>query len=363
MTAGERADLVLDAVGGPMFEPSLKSLRRGGRQIAITSTKDRTVTFDLVDFYHNESRLVRLILALLIAGAFAGLAAPSICFAQVQLPAVNLGDTNFEDAFGGPGWFLEEFPDIYVADELKDSHGNTIPGNNHVRSYSTSTHVAFTSNKRVLGGWLAAEVVQPLVDLDVRLANGTASRIRGFGDLTLGAGIQWPTKKIGNGVFAQRSMIDVGVPTGRYSDTRAINIGNNFVVVDPYYAFTYERKKIEFSIRLHYLWNSTNDGPYVGFRIKNAQPGQAFHVNYATSYELFKNVRVGFNGYWLQQLTDHQINGASVPNSRERTIGLGPGIQVGGEGTWFRVNSYIETDVRNRPSGFKVTCRFSKTLP
>jgi NADPH:quinone reductase-like Zn-dependent oxidoreductase len=60
LTDGEGADLVLDAVGDTMFEPSLKSLRLGGRQIAITSTKDRQVTFDLVDFYHNESRLIGL---------------------------------------------------------------------------------------------------------------------------------------------------------------------------------------------------------------------------------------------------------------------------------------------------------------
>jgi NADPH:quinone reductase-like Zn-dependent oxidoreductase len=41
-----------------MFEPSLKSLRYGGRQIAITSTEDRRVSFDLVDFYHNGSHLI-----------------------------------------------------------------------------------------------------------------------------------------------------------------------------------------------------------------------------------------------------------------------------------------------------------------
>jgi hypothetical protein len=81
------------------------------------------------------------------------------------------------------------------------------------------------------------------------------------------------------------------------------------------YAFTYDRTKTEFSARLHYLWNSTNNDPFVGFGIKNSQAGQAFHVNYAASYELFKNVRLGFNGYWLQQLTDHEINGASLPNS------------------------------------------------
>ena len=92
------------------------------------------------------------------------------------------------------------------------------------------------------------------------------------------------------------------------------------------------------------------------------QPGQVFHINYATSYELFKNVRLGFNGYWLQQLTNHEINGVAVPNSKERTVGLGPGIQLGGQGIWFRVNSYIETDVGNRPSGVKDTVRISKTL-
>jgi hypothetical protein len=37
-------------------------------------------------------------------------------------------------------------------------------------------------------------------------------------------------------------MVDLGVPSGRCSDTRPLNIDNHFVV-NPYYAFTYERKK------------------------------------------------------------------------------------------------------------------------
>jgi NADPH:quinone reductase-like Zn-dependent oxidoreductase len=56
-TSGRGADVVFDAVGGPMFEPSLKSLAHGGRQTEITSAGDRRVSFDLLDFYHNESRL------------------------------------------------------------------------------------------------------------------------------------------------------------------------------------------------------------------------------------------------------------------------------------------------------------------
>jgi hypothetical protein len=276
---------------------------------------------------------------------------------------VNLGDTNFEDAFGAPGWLLQEFPEAYVAGELKDSHGKTIPGSNRVTAYSTTTHVAFVSKKRVLGGWLSGEVLLTLVDLDVQLANGASSRVRGLADLTVGTGLQWAPKKIGEGVFVHRVVLDVGLPTGMYSDRRPVNIGNHFIGVNPYYALTYERKKVEFSVRLHYLWNSTNNDPFAGFGIRDMQPGQAFHINYATSYELWKNVRLGFNGYWLQQVTDHQINGTSVPNSRERTLGIGPGIQFSGRDLWLRLNSYMETGVRNRPSGIKVTFRISKALP
>ena len=58
LTGGKGVDLILDAVGGPMFERCLKSLRLGGRQLAIASAKDRRVSFDLVDFYHNLSHLI-----------------------------------------------------------------------------------------------------------------------------------------------------------------------------------------------------------------------------------------------------------------------------------------------------------------
>ena len=56
-TNGHRADVVFDTVGGPMFESALKSLTHRGRILEIASAGDRRVSFDLVDFYHNESRL------------------------------------------------------------------------------------------------------------------------------------------------------------------------------------------------------------------------------------------------------------------------------------------------------------------
>lgn len=57
LTAGKGVDAVFDTVGGPMFEPALRSLRLGGRQVAIASAGNPRVSFDLTDFYHNLSRL------------------------------------------------------------------------------------------------------------------------------------------------------------------------------------------------------------------------------------------------------------------------------------------------------------------
>jgi len=57
-TAERGAEVVFDTVGGPMFGTELKALAPCGRQLVIASAGDRRVSFDLIDFYHNESRLL-----------------------------------------------------------------------------------------------------------------------------------------------------------------------------------------------------------------------------------------------------------------------------------------------------------------
>jgi NADPH:quinone reductase-like Zn-dependent oxidoreductase len=58
LTAGRGVDAVLNTVGGTLFEPALRSLRHGGRQVVISSAGDPRVSFNLIDFYHNFSRLL-----------------------------------------------------------------------------------------------------------------------------------------------------------------------------------------------------------------------------------------------------------------------------------------------------------------
>ncbi len=67
-TDGRGVDLILNAVGGPLFEPSLNSLGEKGRMVVITTTPgERRVSFDLLDFYRKGLRLFGLMTSFLDA--------------------------------------------------------------------------------------------------------------------------------------------------------------------------------------------------------------------------------------------------------------------------------------------------------
>jgi NADPH:quinone reductase len=58
LTDGKGVNAVFNTVGGPLFEPALQSLAYGGRHVVIASPGNARVSFNLVDFYHNFSRLL-----------------------------------------------------------------------------------------------------------------------------------------------------------------------------------------------------------------------------------------------------------------------------------------------------------------
>jgi NADPH:quinone reductase len=59
-TGGKGVDLVLDTVGADLFNACLRTLRVGGRQIAIANAAgpDTNVHMNLTDFYHNQLHLI-----------------------------------------------------------------------------------------------------------------------------------------------------------------------------------------------------------------------------------------------------------------------------------------------------------------
>jgi hypothetical protein len=283
----------------------------------------------------------------------------------VSLPPVNLGQTSFEDGVANPGWFFEEIVEYYHAGQFDDSSGAKVPGQNDLTTAAAITHLAYFSTYKLLGGYIGAEALVPLVDANLDASFQPHNHQQGVGDLIISPFmLQWNDRKLFGKQFFQRFDLDLVVPTGKYNSDRALNIGNNVVSVNPYYAFTiFPTSKLELSARLHYLWNSENDSPYEGLHASSIQPGQAFHANLAASYEVLKRLRLGISGYALQQLTDDKIDGNSMANSEERVFGIGPGLAYNQDNSqdklWITLNSYFETGAENRPQGIEVVLRIS----
>jgi NADPH:quinone reductase len=99
ITSGKGVDVVLDAVGGELFEPCLKSLAKGGRQIAIASPAHPRVDFDLVEFFHKSAWLGGVssidMDGIEVAHAFNQLRDG---FATGHLKVPQVASTSFEDA-------------------------------------------------------------------------------------------------------------------------------------------------------------------------------------------------------------------------------------------------------------------------
>jgi hypothetical protein len=284
---------------------------------------------------------------------------------QVSLPPVNLGNTSFQDGIAFPGWLLEELPIFHHATKWKDSNGADIAGTNSANSLTSLTHIAFISQHRIFGGFYAAELFLPIANVHLNTIFGPTYRTEGVGDLTVGPiMLQWNDAKLFGRPFFQRADLDIVVPTGQYSGRRPVNIGNNLVSVNPNYAFTVvATNKLEFSGRLHYLWNGENNSPFVGLGASSIQPGQALHQNFASSYAVYRGLRIGLNGYALEQITDHRMNGGPLPNSRESVFAIGPGSEITFKKTWFLyLDSYFETFARNRPQGATYVVRLSEVI-
>jgi NADPH:quinone reductase-like Zn-dependent oxidoreductase len=60
LTDGRGADMVLDAVGGALFEPALRSLRFGGRMVGIFSAPEPRFEFSPAEVYNRQLHLTGL---------------------------------------------------------------------------------------------------------------------------------------------------------------------------------------------------------------------------------------------------------------------------------------------------------------
>ncbi|WAG80473.1 transporter [Metapseudomonas furukawaii] len=302
-------------------------------------------------------------LCVLASGLVAGQASQAY-----DLPVVNLGLTTFLDGGlpAGPGWYIQQYFQDYRADHLKDQRGDDLPLPRQDLHYQVAvTQLSYLSDLRLGNASLGLNAVLPVVtrmDLDDGLNNAALKAQDGVGDLLVGPFIQFdPIMGPDGPRFVHRIELQVNLPTGKYDEDQAINPGANAWSFNPYWAATYWfTPKWSASLRAHYLYNGKNEDPNYSYGgADDIQAGQAVHANFATEYAVTPQLRLGINGYWLNQFTDTRIDGHEVSGRRERVWAIGPGAMYSfSQEDHLVVNAYVEQDVENRPEGSRVQVRY-----
>ena len=270
-------------------------------------------------------------------------------------PPMNLGMTSFLDGGGGPpGVYLLEYLQDDVGAAARDKNGNVIPGGARVSAITQLNQIFYMSPYKVMGGYLSLDLTLPVVAVTasgsvgpVPLTAGNA----GVGDFYPGLALQWNEHTFLGRPFFHRVEGFATVPTGSYSPKNSASPGSNVLGAEFYHALTWEfAPKWETSWRVGYIFNQSNDA-----LAPSVRPGQAFHVNYALSREVSSDLRVGAAGYFMQQTTDDQIGGVSMPGTRERVAGLGPGLVYINQGLIAILSHEFEFAAENRFSGHRTT--------
>lgn len=279
---------------------------------------------------------------------------------SVSLPPLALGNASFMDGVSGPGTLFELPAQIYRSNSAHDAQGHSLAGAQKVRSTTVLPHFAYISSKTVLGANYGAEVLLPLVHLDLDIDHGPDGRRTRQGDLVVSPLLlQWAPRSVLGRPYWQRLNFVFSLPTGSYSADSDINTGSNVWVFNPHYVFTWElTERLEISGRVHYAWSSRNNDPASGLNADNIQPGEAIHSNLAVSYAVSDRWRVGVAGYQLKQTSDDRIDGHRQKDSREQVAGIGPGVMYRqGKQTLF-ANLYFESAAENRSQGTQLTLRY-----
>jgi hypothetical protein len=155
------------------------------------------------------------------------------------------------------------------------------------------------------------------------------------------------------------------IPSGTYDSSRLANLSFGFTAVDFGAGYTYFDPKTghEFSVVGGVTYSGMNDA-------LQYQNGIDFHIDWAASQFLTKNIQIGIAGYYLQQLTADSGAGARLGDFKGRVFGIGP--QVGfiipiseGYQGYLNLKAYKDIGAENRPEGYTawVTFSLSNALP
>jgi hypothetical protein len=207
----------------------------------------------------------------------------------------------------------------------------------------------------VLGGQAAFSVLAAPgnvgVGIDARLTGPRGNAISGSATdnrTTVSDVFYQGTLKWNQGVHNEMIYITGNIPSGTYDPNRLANLSFGFPAVDAGAGYTFLDPKTghEFSVVGGLTYSFIN--PFLQY-----QNGIDFHVDWAASQFVSKNVHIGVAGYFLQQLTGDSGPGATLGPFKGRAVGIGP--QIGfiipfskSYQGYLNLRGYKDLDVENR---------------
>lgn len=172
--------------------------------------------------------------------------------------------------------------------------------------------------------------------------------LEGFADLYPLASLKW---NFGVHNLMLYTMWDL--PVGAYDPSRLANIGIGHWAMDYGGGYTYfdPAKGHELSVVTGFSYNFKN--PYTDY-----QNGIDWHLDWALSQFLSKQLHVGVVGYFYNQLTGDSGSGATLGDFKSRVAGVGPQIgylfPAGDLQGYLNLKGYYEYEAENRPRGWNV---------
>lgn len=241
-----------------------------------------------------------------------------------------------------PGVYVLEYVNQYRATSLLDGQGQAVPVPGFkVNATALATRIAWVTDTPLLGGQLVAHAIVPLVKVRVS-AGGQSSSDSGVGDVSLAAGVAWHHSPALHSVLS----MDVVLPVGGYDAARQVNVGRNYVALQPVYLISLINPNgFNADAKIGLSLNRTNKD--TGYR-----SGNEMNVDYAMGWGLGNGWVVGVGGHLYQQLTDDKKDGQTISGNKGRAYAIGPNLKYdSGKGWFITAKLSKEFSVRSRTEG------------